>query len=126
MSEKRIERINSLIRDELSGIIRQELKDPRLGWITVTRTQISGDLRHVKVYVSVLGDEENRVVSMEVLEGATGFLRRHLGDRIQLRHTPELLFRYDHSIEEGIRIDQLLDRVAGENNVNCPPLTNDE
>jgi ribosome-binding factor A len=114
MGEKRIGRINSLIRDELSEIIRRELKDPRLGWITVTRAQISGDLRYVKVYVSILGNDANREASMEVLEGATGFLRRHLGDRIHLRHTPELMFRYDHSIEEGIRIDQILHGVTQE------------
>lgn len=114
MSEKRIERINELIRDELSDIIRKEVKDPRLGWVTVTRARISGDLRHVKVYISVLGNDAARVASMEVLQGATGFLRRHLGGRIQLRHTPELTFRYDPSIEEGIRLDQLLNRVTEE------------
>ena len=114
MSEKRIERINELIRDELSDIIRREIKDPRLGWVTVTRVQISGDLRYVKVYISVLGDEEARVASMGVLHGAASFLRRQLGGRIQLRYTPELAFRYDPSIEEGVRLDQLMDRFAAE------------
>lgn len=112
MSEKRVARINSLIRDELSDIIRQEMKDPRLGWVTITGAAISGDLRHAKVYVSVLGTEGDRTETLAVLQGATGFLRKSLGARIHLRFTPELIFRHDLSIERGVRVEQLLDSVA--------------
>ena len=92
----------------------REVKDPRIGFVSVTDVEVSGDLRHAKVYVSVYGSEKEREESMEGLEKATGYIRKLLGERITVYHTPELLFRYDNSIEYGAHISELLDKVKTE------------
>jgi ribosome-binding factor A len=97
-----------MIQREISDIIRG-LKDPRVGFVTVTAVEMSEDLRHAKVYVSVLGTEEVRNETLKALEHGAAYIRREVGQRIQIRHTPELLFRYDASMEEGARMDRLLD-----------------
>jgi len=89
--------------------MRRELKDPRLGYVTVTDVRVSRDLRVARVFVSVMGDESAKGLALEALAGAAPFLRREIGQRIRLRHTPELVFAYDDSIERGARINRILD-----------------
>ncbi len=109
MPSWRPERVGQLIREELSEIFRKELKDPRLGFVTLTGVKMTKDLRTAKVFISVMGGGNAHEGTLEALSRATPFLRRALGQRLRLRHTPELLFAYDNSMEQGSRIDALLD-----------------
>src|SRR5262245_27788701 len=88
------------------------MKDPRIGFVSVTDVEISPDLRHAKAFVSILGDAEAKAKTMAGLENAQGFIRTELGRRIRLRRIPEILFRLDESIERGARVQHLLRRVA--------------
>ena len=111
MSDKRVSRVASVVRNEISAILRN-LKDPRVKFVTVTGVDLSADLKHAKVYVSVLGSGSEREETLAGLDSATGFIRRELGARLKMRNTPELAFRYDDSIEHGLRIDQLLNTIG--------------
>ena len=104
----RQEKIQAQLVQELSDMIRRDLKDPRLGFVTVTDAEISRDLRHAKVYVSVLGDEEARKQSLKALNSAVGLLRGEFARRAHLRVAPEIEFRFDEGIERGQRIFELL------------------
>lgn len=108
MAKVRAGRAGEQIKKELSQLIQMELKDPRIGFITVTGVDITNDLSLAKVYLSVFGDEEARENTLKALEKAKGFLRSELGKRIQFRHTPELMFKLDSSIEYGSRIEKIL------------------
>ena len=110
MSGLRTGRVREEIKKEASDIIRK-LKDPRVGFVTVTDVEVSGDLRHVKIFVSVYGDEASKRATMEALDRATGFVRTEIGKRIRLRHTPEIQFHFDESIARGARIIELLSEV---------------
>jgi ribosome-binding factor A len=112
MQGKRLDRINQLIREEISLLLQRELKDPRLGFITVTGVETSPDLRSAKVFVSVLGDEEQWAASLSALDGARGFIRNWLRQHLELRVTPELSFRADRSMEHAARIQQLLKQLG--------------
>ena len=113
MQGKRLERVNQLIKEEISMLLQRELKDPRLGFVTVTEVDVTTDLKHAKVYVSVLGSEEQWASSFQALQSARGFvwnwLRRHLG----LRATPEIAFRPDRSMEHAAHIQSLLAELRG-------------
>ena len=120
-STRRVERINELLRDELSALIGRELKDPRLaGLISITEVETTSDLRHAKVFVSVFGSDEERQSSLAALRSAAGFLRHEVAQRIVIRHMPELDFRLDSSIERGDRILRLLRQVAEEDATRPP------
>ncbi|WP_297527883.1 30S ribosome-binding factor RbfA [Thiohalobacter sp.] len=110
----RTRRVGEQLRRELSELIRDELKDPRLGMVTVSDVEVSRDLAHARVYVTVLGDQVARKESLAALRSAAGFLRRALGQRMKLRTVPELRFLYDESIEEGSRLDALIDAALAE------------
>ena len=113
MANRRIDRVNELLRTELSEVISRELKDPRLaGLISITEVETTADLRHARVFVSVFGREEERQSSLEALRSATGFLRREVAQRVTFRYMPELEFRLDTSLEHGDRIMRLLKQVA--------------
>lgn len=105
---RRADSVEGLVRREVSDILRTRVKDPRIGFVTVTGVRMSEDLRYAKVYVSVLGDEHQRGESLKGLERATKFIRGELGRRIRMRYVPEIGFRYDNSIEYGTRIDEIL------------------
>src|SRR5690606_18592629 len=107
MAGLRTGRVREEIKKEASDIIRR-LKDPRIGFVTVTDVEVSNDLRHVKVFVSIYGDEPAKNGTMEALRKATGFVRTEIGKRIRLRHTPEIHFEFDESIARGARIFELL------------------
>ena len=94
---------------DVADILQNELKDPRLGLVTCTRVDLTGDLRHAKLYVSVLGEESAKDSSMEALQSATGFVRRKLSKRLGLRVSPEIVFVFDPSVEYSIRLEGLID-----------------
>ena len=101
-------RVDGTVRAVLSEAIATQIKDPRVGFVTVTAVKTSPDLRHANVYVSVLGDEAQRAESMHGLRSAQGFLQRHLARELTLKHTPTLTFAYDESVDRGMRINELL------------------
>jgi ribosome-binding factor A len=109
-SPLRRERVAEQIREVLSDIVQHELNDPRMGWVTITRVEMSPDLSSAKVFVSIYGPEREQTASLKVLEHALGFIRAELGRRIRLRQTPELHFRPDDSIQQSQRIHDLLKR----------------
>ena len=113
MSTRRIARVNDLIRKELSDLLMYEVKDPRLdGLLSITEVKTSADLKHARIYVSVMGSDEEKKQVDEGLMAASGFLRRGLGERLSLRYTPELIFQRDDSIERGSRLLGLINEVA--------------
>ncbi len=114
MSNNRSRRLAELLKEEISDIILREVKDPRIGFVSLTDVEVSGDLRHAKVFVSVIGSDKERQDTMAGLEQATGFIRKLVGERITVYHTPEIIFRYDDSIEHGIHITQLIEEVRAE------------
>jgi ribosome-binding factor A len=113
MDPARLERVRTAIREEVSAILRG-FKDPRLGFVSITDVEVSKDARMAKVFVSVLGDEKAKKSSLKALESGTGFVRKELGARLQLRHVPEVIFRLDNSIERGARIQNLLRQIGPE------------
>jgi ribosome-binding factor A len=108
MKSQRLARIDHEIQRILGTLITQELKDPRLGFVTVTRVEVSDDLRHCKVFVSVIGDRHQARQSLDALDSASRYLRGELGHRIDLRHTPELIFVEDRSTERAIALAKTL------------------
>jgi ribosome-binding factor A len=101
-------RVDEAVRAVLSDAIATDLKDPRIGFVTVTGVKTSPDLRHARVYVSVLGAEAERETSLEGLRSAHGFLQSKVASELNLKHTPTLTFSYDESIDHGMRITELL------------------
>ena len=114
MASRRNDRVRAAMRQEISSMLQRDLKDPRLGFATVTDVRVSGDLQHVQVFVSILGDDVSRQQTMEALESARGYVRSEIGRRVQLRLTPEITFAYDDSIERGARLLRLISEVQSE------------
>src|SRR5260370_2177797 len=108
MQAKRLERVNQLIKEEISMLVQRQLKDPRLGFVTVTEVDTSPDLKHAKVYFSVLGPEEKCAASFKALESARGFVWSWLRRHLDLRTTPQLRFRPHRSLEHAAPIHALL------------------
>lgn len=108
----RPEKVEEFIKEELSQILQREVRDPRIGFVSVTDVEVSPDLRHARIFVSVLGADEEKAATMEGLASASGYIRRALGQRLQMRFTPELSFRLDESIERGSRVMKLLGEVS--------------
>jgi ribosome-binding factor A len=110
MTSDRMRRVDEAMREVLSGAITSELKDPRVGFVTVTAVETSVDLRHARVFVSVLGNPGERRRSLAALDHAHGYLQRRVADELRMKHTPALEFAYDDSSERGIRIAEIVDR----------------
>src|SRR5436189_791799 len=110
----RQEKLGELIAAELSDLLRTRVKDPRVGFASITHVEVSGDLRYAKVFVSLMGSPEEREATMQGLKNATGFLRHELATRLVLRYMPEIAFKLDKSIEEGARILELIQKVEQE------------
>src|SRR5437868_5742419 len=108
MADGRMRRVDEAVRAVLSDAISKDLQDPRVGFVTVTAVKTSPDLRHARVYVSVLGDEAQRADSMAGLRSARGFLQGRVAGELTLKHTPTINFEYDESVDRGMRISQLL------------------
>ena len=112
MSNIRANRVAEQIKKELGEILSQKIKDPRVGFVTITDVEVTGDLQNATVYISVLGDEEKKKESLEGLAKATGFIRSEIGQRIRLRKTPEIAFEFDEAFEYGNRIDTILRNIT--------------
>src|ERR671935_2419672 len=110
----RLRRVDEAVKEVLSEGIG-ELKDPRIGFITVTGVETSTDLRHAKVFVSVLGSERKREQSLAGLEAAHGVLQRRIAGELRMKRTPQLTFQYDPSVERGVRMSQLIDELVTDN-----------
>jgi ribosome-binding factor A len=110
----RLRRVDEAVRQVLSDAVATDLKDPRVGFVTVTAVKTSPDLRHARVYVSVLGDAAAREASLEGLRSAHGFLQRRVAGELRMKHTPTLAFVYDDSVERGMRLSELIDREVGD------------
>jgi ribosome-binding factor A len=108
MEGKRSEKVADLIQQEISEMLIKTVKDPRIGFVTITRVEVSEDYRLAKVYFSVAGTQEERERSMKGLNSARGYVRKELGRRIRLRNTPEIVFKFDPSIEYAIHIGEVL------------------
>ena len=108
MRSGRMRRVDEAVREVLSDAITKHLQDPRVGFVTVTGVKTSPDLRHARVYVSVLGAEREREASLDGLRSAHGLLQGMLASELKLKRTPTLTFHYDDSVDHGMRITQLL------------------
>lgn len=114
MGQLRLEKIQEFIKQETSKIILTELKDPRIGFVTVTQVEATADLRSAKIYVSLLGSEEQKTATWEGLQKALGFIRTEIGKRIRLKFSPELSFHLDVSLQHSARIQELLIKIKEE------------
>ncbi len=112
MAGARMRRVDGALREVLGEAISKDLQDPRVGFVTVTAVKTSPDLRHAHVYVSVLGDEAARAGTLAGLQSAHGFLQARISQELRLKHTPELIFDYDESVDRGMRVTQLIDTVV--------------
>ncbi len=121
-TDRRVERVASLIKREISLMLIGDIKDDRVGagMVSVTDVNVSGDLQHAKIFVSIYGSDEARAETMEGLQAATGYIRRELGHRVRLRRTPEVIFLEDRSIERGTRILTLLNQISEERKQHHP------
>lgn len=108
---QRIARFNELLKEEI-GILVHNLKDPRIGFVTVTGVEASNDLKYATVMVSILGNEKEREVALEALTSARGFIQSELGKRLRLKYTPSLKFNRDDTIEKSLRISKILEEIS--------------
>jgi ribosome-binding factor A len=111
MGFKRAQKVGELVLEEISNILLREIEDPRIGFVTITHVTVSDDLRYAKVFVSVMGEDEEKKNSLEGLQSASGFMRKKLGARLQLRCVPELVFKLDDTMEESSKILTILSKL---------------
>ncbi len=111
MSELRVRKMQEFIKQEVSSMLLREVKDPRLGFVTVTGVHLTGDLREATVYVSLFGSEKEKKESITALEMATGFIRRELGKRLKIYYTPQISFEQDTSLDYGMHIEGLIKQI---------------
>jgi ribosome-binding factor A len=114
MGQLRVEKVQEFIKQEISSIILTELKDPRIGFVTVTSVEVSGDLHLAKIYVSLMGSDEEKTATWQGLQRALGYMRSEIGKRIRLRVTPELSLHLDTSLDYSTRIQELLFKIKQE------------
>jgi len=119
----RQEKLGEQIAIEVSELIRTRLKDPRVGFASITHVEVSGDLRHAKIFVSVMGEPDEKKSTIEALHHATGFLRHELAGRLTMRFMPEIVFKLDNSIEQGAHILGLIRQM--ENQETQPQISNE-
>jgi ribosome-binding factor A len=115
MGSPRVQRVAAALQQEVSKIIHDDLKDPRVGFVTVTKVEITPDLRSAKIYISVMGSEKNKRDSLIGLKQAAGYIRKLIGERINLRYTPEIRFSIDKTSEYVQHIDEIIDKIHKEN-----------
>lgn len=119
MSVDRLSKLSEQIKKEISYIIQNEIKDPRVPMLTsVVNVEVTRDLRYAKVYVSVFGDEEKKAKCIEGLKSASGYIRKEVGSRMDIRYIPELIFEIDRSIEYGMHIDKVLKEMKKNNDTS--------
>lgn len=111
---RRIDRLGDQIREEIADIIARKLKDPRVGFVTVTAVYVSEDLRHAKVFVSIYGDETTQAETMKGLNSAAGFVKGEIGRRIKIKFTPDIVFKQDTSLEKAAHVLDILGHIKKE------------
>lgn len=117
MANYRGGRINEEIRKEISDIVQHEIRDPRLtAMVSITKVDVTKDLRYAKVFVSVFGDEKAKKDTIDALKSSSGFIRREIGRRVNLRYTPELIIELDNTIERGMHINSILHQIKEREN----------
>ena len=116
----RADRVAELIKQEISDIMMKKIRDPRIGFASITEVELTEDLKIAKVYFSILGTDKQKEDSMHGLESACGYIKRELGSRLDLRDTPELIFRRDDSIERGAKVFAILNQLEKEKNLVKP------
>lgn len=114
MKPSRIERLSALIKEEISDIILK-MKDPRIKFVTVTEVAMSKDIKYAKIYISIMGNEEEKKTSFSAIKNATGFIRTELAHRLEIRRVPELSFILDDSIERGVRLANYIEKIVHSN-----------
>ncbi|OPX86227.1 MAG: Ribosome-binding factor A [Pelotomaculum sp. PtaB.Bin104] len=114
----RPERLAEAIKKEVSDMLREEIKDPRIGFVSITAVKVSKDLRYAEIYASILGEPADQKASIKALTGAQGFIRCELGRRIRLRYTPELTFKLDQSIGRGAQLIKLIEEVQDKGGIS--------
>lgn len=115
MAVKRTDRLNSLLKEVISEVIRRDVRNPHVNeLVTVTRVQISKDLRHAKVYISVIGTEQQKAETIDALTSAAGFIAVQSSQKVVMRYFPELVFRLDDSVDKHMRIEELLGKISKE------------
>lgn len=114
MARLRVEKVQELLKQELSQIILREMKDPRIGFVTVTQVRMSGDLSRAEIFLSLMGSEEEKSNTLSALSRSLGYLRSEIGKRIRLRYTPELVLKLDDSLEYSANIQRLLLQIEKE------------
>ncbi|MGQ3684031.1 MAG: 30S ribosome-binding factor RbfA [Candidatus Loosdrechtia sp.] len=118
MSSRRIERLSEAIKQEVSKVILYKLKDPRVSFITVTKVEVTSDLKRARVYISVMGDEKVQQKTLLGIERAKGFIQSEVGAQLHIRYTPVLTFYLDESVKKSIRISKLIDDAVKGSEVN--------
>lgn len=114
MASDRMRRVDEAVRQVLTDAVAQDLQDPRIGFVTMTSVKTTSDLRQARVYVSVLGDETQRAATLAGLRSAHGALQRRLARELRMKRTPTLEFLYDDTTDRAMRVEELLDRTAGD------------
>jgi len=125
MQYQRRDRVGDLIRREIAHIIQYELKDPGIGFVTITAVEVSVDLKHAKIFYSVLGDEDSKKKSASALRRASGFIQHEIGRKLRLKYTPEIFFQYDGSVEYGAHIEELIQKIHTNERVDQNKLNQD-
>ncbi len=114
----RSERVEEQLKKEISKILQEDLKDPRIGFVTITRIDLTGDLRYARVYFSILGDDKAKEEGLKGIKSAIGFIRKLIAERMDLRYVPELYFKLDNSIEYSINLEKTFERIKNEHKDN--------
>ena len=114
----RSERVEGQLKREISKILQEDLKDPRIGFVTITRINLTLDLRYARVYFSVMGDDKVKEESLKGIKSAIGFIRKLIAERMKLRYVPELYFKLDNSIEYSINLEKTFERIKNERRDN--------
>ena len=110
----RSERVEGQLKKEISKILLEDLKDPRVGFVTITRIELTGDIRYARIYFSILGDDKAKEESLKGIKSAVGFIRKLIAERIKLRYVPELYFKLDNSLEYSINLEKTFERIKNE------------
>lgn len=127
MAVKRTDRLNSLLKEVISEVIKREVRNPHVAeLVTVTRVQISKDLHHAKVFISVIGTEQEKAATMDALTSAAGFIAVQSSQKVVMRYFPELTFKLDDSVEKHMRIEELLGKISKERESRQPPIEDEE
>jgi ribosome-binding factor A len=111
MQYKRKDRVGDLLKREVALIVQNQLKDPGLGFVTITGAKLSADLKQARIFYSVLGNEDSKKRTASALKRASGFIQKEIGRNLKLRYTPEILFQFDASVEYGAHIEELIEKI---------------